>query len=127
MRILGLYSGQIDVSCVDGVEVIKRYGRRAKTFIYADPPYFEKAGSLYMNTFSADDHLALSETLNRIANRPWLLTYDDVGDVHELYSERRRRSFDLHYSAHRVTRATEIAILSDHLADIGEGWTGRVT
>jgi DNA adenine methylase len=60
--------------------------------------------------------------LNKLAKRHWLVTYDDVPQVHSLYTSRRRRSFQLHYSAHRVVKATEVAVLSDALADIGEGW-----
>lgn len=127
IRILALYAERIEVTGEDGRSVIQRYGRRSKTFIYADPPYFEKAGSLYMNTFAAEDHVALSVSLNRLSSKAWLLTYDNVPQVHELYGERRRRSFELNYSAHRVVKATEIAVLSDCLADVGDGWGGRVS
>jgi DNA adenine methylase len=122
VRILGLYADQIQVSCDDGKRIIQRYGKRSNTFIYADPPYFEKAGSLYMNTFADDEHAALSVTLNAMADKAWLLTYDDVPQVDALYGGRRRRKFELNYSAHRVARATEIAVLSDSVADIEDGW-----
>lgn len=126
VRILGLYADRIDVSCDDGRRVIQRHARRSKVFIYADPPYFEKAGSLYMNAFTPDEHVALSTTLNARADKAWLLTYDDVPEVHALYGERRRRKFELNYSAHRVARATEIAVLSDAVADVENGWSGRL-
>lgn len=125
VRVLGLYADRIAVTATDGARVIRRYGKAKNTFIYADPPYFEKAGSLYMNTFSAQDHESLAKVLNTRADGSWLLTYDDVPQVHELYAARRRRTFSLHYSAHRVMTATEIAVLSDGLADIPEGWITR--
>jgi DNA adenine methylase len=123
VRVLGLYADRIAVTSADGARVIKRYGKAKNTFIYADPPYFEKAGSLYLNAFGAQDHEALAKVLNARAEGSWLLTYDDVPQVHELYPDRRRRTFSLHYSAHRVMKATEIAVLSDGLADIPDGWT----
>jgi DNA adenine methylase len=122
VRVLGLYADQITVSGVNGAKIIEKYGRVRDTFIYADPPYFEKAGSLYMNAFGEDDHSQLASTLNNIANGSWLLTYDDVPKVQELYASRRRRTFQLHYSAHRVTKATEIAVLSDGISDLGDDW-----
>ncbi len=125
IRILGLYGNRITVLCENGIDVIKRYARLSKTFVYADPPYFEKAGSLYMNTFSAQDHVDLSKVLNAMARKSWLLTYDDVSQVHDLYKDRRRRSFELNYSAHKVAKATEIAVLSDRLIDVGKGWPAR--
>lgn len=122
VRVLGLYADSITVSSCDGAKVIKKYGRRGNTFIYADPPYFEKAGSLYLNSFNEKNHSQLAKTLNSYASGSWLLTYDDVPRVHELYAERRRRTFELHYSAHRVKKATEIAVLSDGIADVADGW-----
>jgi DNA adenine methylase len=122
IRVLGLYADKIEVSAEDGVDVIKRHGRKKDTFIYADPPYFEKAGSLYLNAFGTEDHERLAKALNKLAKKPWLLTYDDVPQVHELYGERRRRSFELHYSAHRVTAATEIAVFSDGVAEVADDW-----
>ena len=122
IRILALYASQISVSSVDGVQVIRRYAKKKKTFIYSDPPYFEKAGSLYLNAFSAADHERLAMTLNGFAGGAWLLTYDNVPRVGDLYPDRRRRTFPLHYSAHRVVKATEIAVLPDSIADVGDGW-----
>ena len=122
IRILSLYAESITATCRDGIDVITEYAAQADTFIYADPPYFEKAGSLYMNAFKAEDHENLARVLNNVPNAPWLLTYDNVSRVGELYKERRRRQFELSYSAHRVIRATEIAVLSDFLIDIEDGW-----
>ena len=122
VRVLGLYADQISVSSCDGRSVIKKHGRSRKAFIYADPPYFEKAGSLYLNAFNEENHRQLARTLNDCASGSWLLTYDDVPQVHELYAERRRRTFELNYSAHRVTKATEIAVLSDGIGDVSDGW-----
>jgi DNA adenine methylase len=122
VRTLGLFSGQIDVTCADGRAVVRKYAAKSDTFLYADPPYFEKAGSLYMNYFKAEDHEALAKDLNAKSDGRWLLTYDAVPQVETLYAGRRRRQFGLHYSAHRVIKATEVAVLSDPLIDIGEGW-----
>lgn len=122
VRVLGLYADRISVSSTDGRSVIKKHGRADNVFVYADPPYFEKAGSLYLNAFNEQDHEQLAKTLNSCAAGSWLLTYDNVPQVDELYANRRRRTFELHYSAHRVTTATEIAVLSDGIADVSDGW-----
>jgi len=122
IRILSLYAECITTTCRDGIDVITEYATQPDTFIYADPPYFEKAGSLYMNAFQAEDHDNLARVLNGFHESPWLLTYDNVPRVGELYAERRRRQFELSYSAHRVMKATEIAVLSDSMSDIEDGW-----
>jgi len=122
VRTLGLFKDQIEVTCADGRAVVRKYAAKADTFVYADPPYFEKAGSLYMNYFKAEDHENLAKDLNAKAHGRWLLTYDAVPQVEALYADRRIRRFGLNYSAHRVTKATEVAVLSDSLIDIGENW-----
>ena len=122
IRILSLYSEKIIPTSQDGIEIIEEYATQDETFIYADPPYFEKSGSLYLNAFDPNDHASLARVLNAHADRPWLLTYDNVPQVAELYRDRRRRQFELNYSAHRVGKATEIAVLSDLLPEVGEGW-----
>jgi DNA adenine methylase len=122
VRILSLYAERIVVNSIDGKDLIKKYAARANTFIYADPPYFEKARGLYMNAFSLADHEALAAVLNSRAQRRWILTYDNSPQVAELYSGRRRHEFELYYSAHRARRAKEIVVLSDSLRDISLGW-----
>ncbi|MEV7971183.1 DNA adenine methylase [Sphaerisporangium sp. NPDC088356] len=115
IRIVGLHANRITVSNLDGMSVIKRYSKRANTLIYADPPYFEKAGSLYMNSFKAGDHAALADCLNGLRESNWLLTYDNAPEVETLYANRRREVFSLGYSAHRVVKAKEIMVFSDKL------------
>jgi DNA adenine methylase len=115
LRLIALYAQKITVFKKDGLDVIRQYAGKERTFIYADPPYFDKAGSLYMNSFTADNHADLAECLNSRAGCTWLLTYDNVPQVAELYAARRRETFKLYYSAHRVTRATEIMVYSDNL------------
>jgi len=122
IRTLGLFREKISVTSDDGRAVVRKYASKKDTFLYADPPYFEKAGSLYMNYFRANDHAALAKDLNEKSAGHWLLTYDAVPQVSELYGDRRVRQFGLNYSAHRVTKATEVAVLSDSLIDVGEGW-----
>jgi len=115
VRLIGLHSKRITVRQRDGVSIIRQFGTSPGVLIYADPPYFEKAGSLYMNSFKDDDHVALSACLNDLRSAKWLLTYDNASRVAELYANRRREKFTLHYSAHRVRRASEIMVFSDGL------------
>lgn len=122
IKILQLHIPSITVTSRDGVQVIADYTDSKGTFIYADPPYFRKAGSLYMNSFCTEDHETLAATLNRVARAAWLLTYDNVAEVHDLYRERRRILFELRYSANGSATATEVAVLSDAMADIEPGW-----
>ena len=116
IRLIALHAGRIVVTNEDGLRVIERYSDRDDAFIYADPPYFEKAGSLYLNAFQDSDHRALADCLKGVQRAKWILTYDNVPQVAELYSDLRRRLFALNYSAHRVMKASEIMVFSTELS-----------
>lgn len=117
LRLIALHASRISVSNKDGLSVIEEYAPQPATLVYADPPYFEKAGSLYLNSFTISDHCALAACLNRIHDSKWVLTYDNVPQVSELYSERRRLLVSLNYSAYRVMKAKEVMVISDSLSD----------
>lgn len=116
IRLIALHADRIAVTNEDGLNVIERYSDRDDAFIYADPPYFEKAGSLYLNAFKDSDHRALSYCLKGVRRAKWILTYDNVPQVAELYPDLRRRLFALNYSAHRVMKASEIMVFSPDLS-----------
>lgn len=116
IRLIALHANRIAVTNEDGLHVIERYSDRDDAFIYADPPYFEKAGSLYLNAFQDSDHRALADCLKGVQRAKWILTYDNVPQVAELYSDLRRRLFALNYSAHRVMKASEIMVFSTELS-----------
>jgi DNA adenine methylase len=118
VRLIGIHSKRISLSNTDGLAVIEKFADDRQAFVYADPPYFDRSGSLYLNAFTEDNHVALAATLNGLPYLNWLLTYDNVTRVHELYSERRREIISLNYSAHRVLKAHEVMIYSDAL-DLG--------
>lgn len=115
IRLIALHADRITVTNENGLDVISRYADRSDAFIYADPPYFEKAGSLYLHAFEEADHEALAKCLKGVRRSNWILTYDNVPQVAALYSELRRRLFALNYSAHRVMKATEAMVFSPGL------------
>ena len=116
IRLIALHADRIAVTNEDGLRVIERYSDRDDAFIYADPPSFETAGSLYLNAFQDSDPRALANCLKGVQRAKWILTYDNVPQVAELYSDLRRRLFALNYSAHRVMKASEIMVFSAELS-----------
>ena len=82
-------------------------------FIYFDPPYYNKAKRLYKNSLSHADHVRIAKRILGYVDCPWLLTYDDVAEIRELYAERGIKRFDLNYSAANKGKASEIIVCSD--------------
>lgn len=106
---------RIDVRNQDGLAIIEEHRANKSAFVYADPPYFAKGSFLYMNSFTTEQHEELAKALNTPAKARWVLTYDDVPEIRNLYTERRSQTFSLHYSAHKVGSARELMVFSDSL------------
>lgn len=79
-------------------------------FVYFDPPYFGKGKQLYLNFFSYDDHVRIERMINNQVNCDWVITYDDVQEIADIYQNHILRRFDLNYSAAVKRKASEIII-----------------
>jgi DNA adenine methylase len=116
IREIAEYSSRITVTNEDGVDLAGKYLVKKNTFIYLDPPYYEKAADLYLNFYVQRDHARLARKLNAHADAPWLLTYDNHAEIRRLYPNRRAVNFSLSYNAYERRIGRELMILSDRLA-----------
>lgn len=111
---IGAYSDHIDISCIDGLDLLKKLNRSRSsaknTFVYLDPPYYKKGASLYLNCFTHDQHKALSQYLARRLNFNWILTYDNVSEIRDLYSDFPQLPFSLHYTTSKYRIGQELLI-----------------
>lgn len=87
---------------------LPRYEENA--FVYFDPPYLGKGKQLYLNFFSYDDHVRIEKMINNQVNCDWVITYDDVQEIADIYQNHILRRFDLNYSAAVKRKASEIII-----------------
>ncbi len=85
------------------------------TLIYLDPPYYEKGSELYLNAYKKSDHARISEVIQTQIKHKWVLSYDGVPDIVNLYKNRRYFFYDLQYTAAKVYKGKEIFIFSDRL------------
>jgi DNA adenine methylase len=123
VRALGALRDKIDVTMEDGASFIARRLDDGQTFVYADPPYYEKGSYLYLNAFDDAMHRSLSTVLNSRPELPWVLTYDDAPEVRRLYAGRFQGTFELPYSAHRSAMFAERMIVSSIVARHIEDFT----
>ena len=93
----------VKLTNTDFAEVIEAPG--TAVFLFLDPPYFGNATSaLYGKNghlHKTFDHERLATLLRRTPHR-WLLTYDDVDGVRELYDFAYQQSWDLTYGMRNV-------------------------
>jgi DNA adenine methylase len=109
------YKSRIKVSNKDGIELLKLLHTNKNYFIYLDPPYYVKGSCLYLNHYKQDNHKKLSDFLNKHNKFYWVLTYDNVKEIKELYSKRRLCDFSFNYHVDRPKLGEEILVLSDKI------------
>lgn len=99
-------------------ELIPKYGKGSDVFLYLDPPYwvtideetyYEGIGK----TFVEYDHLAMASSLQKVKS-PWIISYDDVPEIVDLYKEyqiqRIRVRYSLSNSKKKVREINELLI-----------------
>jgi len=106
------YRGRIKLSNLDAEILIQE--SPAESVFYIDPPYFEKGSSLYMNAYNPNDHKRLAQTLNNEL-RPWILTYDDVCGIRDLYNGRLTHKIEVPYSVQTKRKGAELMIFQPAL------------
>ncbi len=87
-----------------------------KSLLYLDPPYYVKGKRrLYANSYQHSDHAELATLLSG-CKQPWLVSYDNVREIRELYRNYRRRTYQLQYTASDRYQGAEVMFFSPYLA-----------
>lgn len=87
---------------------------KEETLIFMDPPYYEKGQELYINFYNPSDHMQLSDKITN-SNHKWVITYDNVEQIKDLYQGFNQEVYNLNYSVQKKYKAKEIMIYSDDL------------
>lgn len=111
------FRSQVKLTNLDAMEFIransKRFGN--KTLLYFDPPYFEKGRFLYHDAYQPSDHELVAEFITKLKNLRWVISYDDVHPIHNLYAKSPWLQYTLNYSAQSATRGREVMFFSPGL------------
>ena len=112
---IGKRKRDISVYNKDVNSFIKNYAPKyeERALIYFDPPYFEKGKELYMNFFSYNDHKRIEEAIKESVKCKWIVTYDDVKEITDIYDGYLIKKYDLSYSAASKRVASELMIFPD--------------
>ncbi len=107
------FRNKIEVCNLDGIELLKKLEERKNKkqyFIFLDPPYFQKGQSLYLNHYNNKDHENLSEFLVKSSFKKWIMTYDDVPYIKNLYATMRTKGFAIQHNAYESKVGREVMI-----------------
>lgn len=114
---IAMYKDRIKLYNLCAKDLISKHliKMKQKCFVYFDPPYYCKGPELYKNHFNHKDHLEISKLVRKIKNHYWILTYDNVPEILNIYNGIKYIEYSLNYSAGNKTKGKEIMFFSDNL------------
>lgn len=118
------FRNKIIVRKVDGIKLLKqleKHKRANRYFIFLDPPYYQKGQSLYLNHYNNKDHEKLAKFLGISSLKKWIMTYDDVRYVKNLYTNFQTSGFSIQHSAYKSKIGKEVMIFSENLCFVNKG------
>jgi len=107
------FSNQIQITNTDALKYIKNRINKRNTILYIDPPYFEKGRKLYLNYYKKSDHLAIRDLLSSKKEKQWVLSYDNIAEIRELYREFTIIEYEIGYSAGEKRMGRELIFPSN--------------
>ena len=80
------------------------------SLFYLDPPYYNQGSKLYTNFFSPCDHEILCNYVKNIKNLNWIVTYDNVPEIIDLYKDFNPQEYDITYTTEKKRKGKELLI-----------------
>jgi len=110
---LARFSGKIEVTNEDALDCLAKSTRGE--LIYIDPPYYEKGQRLYRNFYNHSDHVEIQDAILKCKTANWVVSYDAVAEIRDLYKDFSPHVVELFYSAGKHRTAKELVYLSESL------------
>ncbi|MDQ2177081.1 DNA adenine methylase [Marinifilum sp. D714] len=118
IEIIANKKNNITISNSDSLEYLNNNRESLEqnnTFLYLDPPYYNKGKNLYLNFYTHEDHQNLAYYLLNFRNANWLVSYDNTPQIVDLYGDLPKASFDLKYTLQDKKDGKELLVFSDSL------------
>lgn len=107
---IAVYSNQIEIHNMEALDFIEEVILKTrKSFIFFDPPYYGKGSGLYANFYMHGDHANLANAiLEKLQNRCWIVTYDNVNQIKAMYAKMSGIEFRLQYTLQSKRLGSEV-------------------
>jgi len=118
IRLIASKRERITLLNMDASELLMTQEQYISTqcFFFLDPPYVVKGGDLYKKAFTQYDHTHFKKVVNTyLSNKKWLMTYDNVPLITELYKDYFTKSFYLKYVANNKKQGSELMIYANSI------------
>ncbi len=118
IRLIAKYKKNIRLYKKDAIKLIDKIQQEAENdnvLFYFDPPYYLKASTLYMNHYKDKNHKKVSEKIKSIQNIKWIVSYDNVQEIQELYDDCDKKEFSFKHTAYESRVGQEIIFFSNQI------------
>lgn len=108
---------RITLTNLDAEELLLKFSPswNDKTLVYLDPPYYEKGPDLYYKHYKNEDHGSVADEVHNLTGISWIVSYDDVSAIHDLYNSDAWLQYTIGYSARRSFQGREAMFFSPNL------------
>jgi len=112
---IALFNNRISLYNLDGCAFVRQISPSLprKSLLYFDPPYYVKGKALYQNFFQHKDHADVANLVSSIRNNYWIVSYDSISEIKQLYNGFRSLEYKLDYCAAGHSRGNEVMFFSD--------------
>lgn len=117
IRKIARFRNRIRLSNLDALELLDTLSGKIapQSLIYLDPPYFVKGTEdLYTRFYKKEDHENVSKRVRKLKYN-WMVSYDNVPEICNLYKECQSLTYDIHYSARNRYKGSEVMFFSKKL------------
>ena len=112
---IGKLSNRIKFTQIDAKELLLQIPNDKKTFVYLDPPYFGKGKDLYTHYYEDADHTTIAKLTKKLTIARWIVSYDAVDRIHELYGRYKHIKYLLSYSVQKRYKGGEVMYFAPKL------------
>lgn len=109
---IAAYKNRVGVFNEDAIDFMEKEVESSShepIFVYIDPPYYKAGPSLYRHFYTNEDHRQLAMYI-KDKRFPWLLSYDDVAEIRDLYNKEHCINLQLNYSVNSHRKEEELLI-----------------
>lgn len=115
------FRSRITVTGLDASEFLaSKLGNIKNPFVYLDPPYYGKGRGLYESFYVHEDHARIALEVQGL-RVPWIVSYDAVPAIVDLYEQVDCIRYGLRYTARERVEGSEVMFFSPGLLapDVG--------
>lgn len=117
IEVIGRRAHQITLTNKDAIAFLQDGAKEwpNDSLLYLDPPYYLKGRDLYYHSYRHDDHEAVADAVAELGSLKWVVSYDNVRQIRDMYAGYQRAIYNIGYSARSARMGSEVMFFADGL------------